>query len=143
MKKKILFFSVLLFLTTSLFASSKDDEAKRISIPEGKSVIYILRPNDWSTAYFFVNKIDTTGLKTTGGHEFVYLVVDPGTHKVVCKGSTKESELELTTEAGKAYYVNQELKTPPFPPGIYWSELTLLKEQKKIDKAFGNCRRKD
>lgn len=136
MKKNVLLLCLLLIMGVSVFA--KDDAPKTITPPEGKAVIYIVRPSGSQGYYRLVNSIDGVELKSTGGNEFVYLVVDPGKHKVVCKGSTKPSELDVEVEAGKSAYVLQQIATPPVGVAVYWCNLSLLTDEKKIAKAMKN-----
>jgi len=72
-----------------------------MNVPEGKAIIYIIRVRDGNGMFRSVNKIDGIDLPTMGSRNFVYKVVDPGDHKVVCKGSTKESLMDVNAEAGK------------------------------------------
>lgn len=131
MKKSILLVSLLMLFASATFAQA---DPKVITPPAGKSVIYIVRPSPTYGMFRLVNKIDDVELKTTGGTEFVYLIVDPGKHKIVCKGSTKPTELEVTTEAGQSIYVLQEVGYPPVGIGIYWCNLEVITDAKKIEK---------
>lgn len=155
MKKNVLLLCLLLIMGVSVFA--KDDAPKTITPPEGKAVIYIVRydpplansigPSMGVGASIaklslrIVNKIDSIELKTTGRNEFVYMIVDPGKHKVACKGSTEETVLEVDTEAGKTYYVHQKYKCVVV--GVFWCDLELLTDAKKIEKYMKNCELSD
>lgn len=130
MKQIIILLSFIALGITSAYAQIPADKA--VAIPEGKSLIYISRPSAALGAFRMVNKIDGVELKTTGGRQHVYLIVDPGKHKVVCKGSTKESVLEVETKAGKTYMVVQQVASPVI--GVYYARLSLTEDVAKMAK---------
>ncbi|HOS84492.1 MAG TPA: hypothetical protein PK199_06200 [Bacteroidales bacterium] len=130
MKKIIFLLSLFVIGITSIQAQIPADKA--VKIPEGKALIYISRPSAALGAFRMVNKIDEVELKTTGGRQHVYLIVDPGKHKVICKGSTKESILEVDAKAGKTYMVVQQVASPVI--GVYYARLSLTEDPAKMGK---------
>lgn len=132
MKRIVQLSTLMLVLILTAFAGN--DEPKKITVPDGKCVIYIIRPKSDFGMYRIVNKIDGIELKTTGGTEFVYSVVDPGKHEVYCKASTNEENLSLETQAGNSYFVVQEVSVPPFTMGVYNVSLKIEDNPKLIEK---------
>jgi hypothetical protein len=135
--KKLLFLSVAFFLFVNIGVSFAQDDPKTMNVPEGKAIIYIIRLRDTYGMFRSVNKIDGSELPTLGSRDFVYKVVDPGDHKVVCKGSTKESEIAVKAEAGKKYYVIQRCTVMMM--GVYWTKLSMENDMVKAQKIIKDC----
>jgi hypothetical protein len=135
--KNLRFLFFALFLFASVGVSVAQDDPRTMPVPEGKAVIYIIRMFDTYGMYRSVNKIDDTELPTLGSRDYVYKVVNPGENKVISKGSTKESELIVKTEAGKKYYVIQNVSVMFY--SVYWAKLSLLKDEKRAQKTLSGC----
>jgi hypothetical protein len=135
--KKLRFLVIIVLLLANVGIVVAQEEPKNMTVPEGKAVIYIIRLRDIEGMWRSINKIDDTDLPTLGSRNYVYKVVEPGDHKVICKGSTKESVLNVTVEAGKKYYVIQRVSV--FTYGVYWTKLALEKDQKRADKYISDC----
>ena len=130
--KKIILVSLFALFATVAFCQIPAEKA--VAIPEGKAIIYIIRPSMALAPYRMVNKIAGTELKTTGGNQFVYQIVEPGKNSVVCKGSTKESIIEVDAVAGKTYVVLQQVSSPLV--GVYYARLSVTEDPAKFAKYF-------
>jgi hypothetical protein len=135
--KKLMFLLVAFILFANVRVSFSQDESKIMSVPEGKAIIYIIRLRDTYEMFRSVNKIDGEELSTLGSRDFVYKIVDPGDHKVVCKGSTKESEIAVKAEAGKKYYVIQRCTVMKM--GVYCTKLSMENDIVKAMKIIKDC----
>ena len=127
---KILFLAVVLLASSSVFAQREAE--KVLAVPQGKAVIYLVRPSGYVGYFRIVNKIDSTELPNVGGKEYVTMVVEPGKHKVVCKGSTGPTDLDVDAKAGESVYVIIDVKCPFM--GVFSANLEIEKEEKKIEK---------
>jgi hypothetical protein len=130
--KKIILVSLFALFATVAFCQIPADKA--VTIPEGKAIVYIVRPSSALGMFRTINKIDGTELKTLGGYEYVYKIVDPGKISVVCKGSSKESPIEVNAEAGKTYVVVQQVMSQII--GVYYCRLSITEDPAKMAKYF-------
>lgn len=114
----------------------EDVKAKSFTIPADKSSIYVYRNESFGGAIPIAVSLDGKVAGQTGPKTYFMWEVEPGSHEV---GSISEntSTLKLNTEAGKAYYVWQEVKM-----GL-WMPRSLLQE---VDvetgkKGVAECKR--
>lgn len=77
--------------------------------PEGKALVYVVRPNRAGGIIKFQFHVDGKHVGTTKARRFLYLVLDPGPHLFMSK-SENESEMQLNLEAGKTYFLKQKIK---------------------------------
>ena len=79
-----------------------------MSAPDNKALVYIVRTSalGWQTEIeVFVND---KYIGTTGGSRYIYTILDPG--KYVFKSAAEnDSELILEVDAGKTYYLKQDI----------------------------------
>ena len=87
----------------------KDDIAKSFSIPEGKANIYLYRNEVFGAAIKLPVVLDDKIVGDTAAKTYMLLQVTPGLHTIISK-SEKDSELLITVEEGKNYFVWQEVK---------------------------------
>jgi hypothetical protein len=133
---KYLRFLIIAFLiVANLSVVVAQDDPKTMAVPEGKSIIYLIRSRDGYGFFHLANKIDDVVLPTLFSRNFTYIIVDPGDHKVWCKGSARQSELVVKTEAGKKYYVLQVVSSMY---GAFWANLSLMNNQ-KAEKFIKDC----
>ena len=85
------------------------NDSKNIVPPNGKGVIYVVRPAVMGFAIGIPVSCDGNWVGTTRGKNFIYTVVDPGKHIISGKAENL-SEVEVNVEAGKTYYVLQNIK---------------------------------
>ncbi len=96
---------------TTAFASF----ANIADIPSGKANIYVYRNGLGAVQSSIPVELDGNEVANTVGKSFVLLAVDPGRHVLASK-LANEFKLELFVEAGKHYFVSQELVFG-VPPG--------------------------
>jgi hypothetical protein len=114
--------------------SAPDVSAKMVPIPEGKSVIYIVRPSAFGFAIKFKVLVDDVEIGSTMGTNFIYAIVNPGEHQILSKSENNE-KMTLNTEAQKTYFIEQ---IPTMGLVIARNELKLLDEavgKEKLSKC--------
>lgn len=102
-------------------SGDEDAKAKSFAVPTDKSSIYVYRNESFGGAIPMTVSLDGKVAGQSGPKTYFMWEVEPGSHEV---GSIAEntSTLKLNTEAGKAYYVWQEVKM-----GL-WMPRSLLQE---------------
>jgi len=103
--------------------------------PEGKALIYFVRPASIGFLIKFKVFIDENLIGFTKGKNYLYAILEPGKHKILTK-SENTSKLELEVEAGKTYFIKQKVGIGFF---IARNKMRLVNE---IDGklAFNKCR---
>ncbi len=86
-----------------------DEQAKNMTPTEGKALVYVVRPARIGMAVGMRVSCDGHEIGYTGGKRFIYAVLDSGAH-VFASQSENKSELPLVLEAGKIYYLEQQVK---------------------------------
>jgi hypothetical protein len=115
MKSCYLFIGVLIVLvftgcaTVPMANVEKDDLAKSFSITEGKANIYLYRNEIFGAAIKLPVVLDDKIVGDTAAKTYILLKVNPGLHTIISKAE-KDSELLITVEEGKNYFVWQEVK---------------------------------
>jgi hypothetical protein len=112
MKQKI-----SLFLITWLFISAgfsqetepKDSTGKVLPAISDKAIVYIIRPSSLAFAIRMDVNCDSTYIGTTGAKRYLYTVLSPGKYTFLSRSENK-STLEVSLEAGKIYYLEQQVK---------------------------------
>jgi hypothetical protein len=84
--------------------------ARNLTPPEGKALVYIVRPMGEADAVRMPVTCDGNELGTTGGRRYLYAMLDPGVHLFVSRGAGK-SELPIVLEAKRTYYLEQEISS--------------------------------
>lgn len=110
-------FSFALAVILSLFGcvASKLTTAELVSVknqnpPDGKALIYIVRPSSYfGAAIKFRVSCDNNSIGSTMGGQFIYTIVQPGRHEFKSEAEN-DAKLFLLTEANKTYYIEQEVK---------------------------------
>lgn len=87
----------------------QDNAAKKFVVKPGKSNIYVYRNESFGGAVKMSVALDGKLVGDTASKTFLLLEVTPGKHTLVSKSET-DSTLNLTTAAGKNYFVWQEVK---------------------------------
>jgi Protein of unknown function (DUF2846) len=94
--------------------SSEDDaKAKLFSAKPDKSTIYVYRNESFGSAIVMTVSLNGKVAGQTGPQTYFVWEVDPGSHEIASH-TENVSTLKLTTEAGKTYYVWQEVKMGAF-----------------------------
>lgn len=95
-------------------ASLEDDsQGKRFAAKADKSSIYVFRNESFGGAISMTVSLNGKVAGQTGPQTYFLWEVDPGSHEIASH-TENVSTLKLTTEAGKAYYVWQEVKMGAF-----------------------------
>ncbi len=91
-------------------ASLEDDaQAKRFTAKADKSNIYVYRNENFGSAIAMTVSLDGKVAGQSGPQTYFVWEVAPGSHEIASH-TENVSTLKLTTEAGKSYYVWQEVK---------------------------------
>lgn len=117
------------------FRSKSDDaRAKNFVVAPGESAIYVVRPDSIRNLPLAV-VLDDKLTARTGPCSYLLWEVEPGAHEILAYGENI-SRLALRTEAGKAYFVRQDVA------GGLWSPRTLLLPVDDLAgrKAVSDCR---
>jgi len=118
-------------------ASLDDDtEAKNFTVRTDKASIYLYRNEVFGGAIPLTVALDGKVAGQTGPQTYFLWEVEPGPHEV-SSISENTSTLALDTEAGKAYYIWQEVKM-----GL-WMARSLLQEvdEETGRKGVSECKR--
>lgn len=134
----LLFTASLLGGCASVPMAPLDDDAraKTFSVREGRSNIYVYRDESFGGAILMTVALDGRVAGQTGPKTYFLFEVEPGTHEV-SSIAENTSVLKLSTEAGKAYYVWQEVKM-----GV-WMARTQLQQVDETTgrKGVAECKR--
>ena len=109
-------------------------DIKFMNPPEGKSLVYIVRPSVIGFAINFTVTCDDITIGKTKGKNFLYAILNPGPHVFVSKGENS-SELHLILEVGKTYFIEQKVRM-----GLLYArnKIQLINEKEgrnKLDKC--------
>jgi len=104
-----------------------DAKAKTfVSPPSGQANIYVYRNETFGAAIKMPLLLDNQSIGDTGAHTFAFRQVAPGKHTIVSK-TENDPSLDIDAQAGKTYYVWQEVKMGAFAAR---SALHLVDEEK-------------
>lgn len=87
----------------------RDNKAKTFAAPPGKANIYVYRNESMGAAIKMDVAIDGKPLGQTAAKTFFAIEVEPGKHSLLSKAEN-DSLLDVNAEAGKNYFVWQEVK---------------------------------
>lgn len=113
----VVFLSVLLSgcATAPLGSPQADAQAKSFAVVPGKSNIYLYRNEVMGFAFGIGVELDGKAVGKTGAKTYLAMEVSPGKHTIVSKAENDET-LDVVTEAGKNYFVWQEVKVGLLTP---------------------------
>lgn len=123
---KFLFFVGVMLLTWSSCSTSAMLPGTNISItgsmadsklspPENKSLVYILRPSAKGFAVDLGVEMDGKVVGRNSGRQFIYTYAEPGKHIFLGLGENM-FELPIVLQAGKTYYIEQKIKAGLWRP---------------------------
>ena len=111
LKTFIVLFIILKASSTfgQLSLAQQDSVAKSLSPITDKAIVYVIRPTAYGFAIRMDVNCDTTYIGTTGAKSYIYTVLPPGKYTFLSRSENK-SYLGVTLEAGKLYYIEQQVK---------------------------------
>jgi hypothetical protein len=114
----------------------EDAKAKSFAVRTNKSSIYLYRNESFGGAIALTVALDGKVAGQTGSKTYFVWEVDPGPHEV-SSISENTSTMKLNTDAGKAYFIWQEVKM-----GM-WTARSLLQEvnDETGRKGVAECKR--
>lgn len=91
-------------------APDADAKAKTFVAPsDGEANVYIYRDQTVGSAIKMPLLLDNASIGDTGPHTYAFRQIQPGSHTITSKAE-KDATLDFKAEAGKTYYVHQEVK---------------------------------
>jgi len=94
------------FCEAQLASEEADITARRLTPPDGKALVYIVRPSAFGFAIKMKIHLDGKFIGSTKGGRYLYSILDPGEHIFVTSPGKKE-DFPITVEAGKTYFLRQ------------------------------------
>jgi hypothetical protein len=113
--------------TVPMAGKEKDTAVKTFTSKPEKSQIYVYRNESMGSAIAMTVSLDGKVVGRTGPKTFFWWEVEPGIHTIVSH-TENVSELRIKTEAGKLYFVWQEVKMG------WWGARSALQE---VDEPTG------
>jgi Protein of unknown function (DUF2846) len=114
----------------------KDAEAKTFTVPASNSSnIYIYRDSFVGQALKKNVYVNGTLLGETSNKVFFLTAVNPGTQKLSTESEFSDNSLELKTEGGKNYFVEQYIKMGAFVGGAALKVVSEEEGKKKVAKC--------
>ena len=126
---------IIFFMLFGLISAFAQDDAKKITPPDGKALVYLLRPSKVGSLVTFTTTCDDKVVGKTKGNRFVYTVMDPGSHTLTTTGGEKDAQLDLVTEANKIYFVEIIPKMGVVMARVKMEQLTEEDGRKKLEKC--------
>ena len=135
---KLIIGTIFLFSVSFTFGQltlqQQDSIAKSLAPVPNKAIVYIVRPTSFGFAIRMDINCDSTYIGTTGPKSYIYTVLSPGTYTFLSRSENK-SFLEVSLEAGKIYYLEQEVKM-----GMIYARTKLkLADEEKGKKFLSKC----
>lgn len=87
----------------------KDLMARNLTPAEGRALVYILRPSGFGALIKMSVLCDSVHIGATKAGNYVYVMVTPGRHVLESHAENNVS-MDIDVEAGKTYYVRQQVK---------------------------------
>jgi hypothetical protein len=109
--------------------------------PNGKGLVFILRPGSIAgSAITFKITCDDREIGTVGSKQFIYTILDPGTHKFVGKAENR-SELFLSVQPNQVYYLTDQIEMGMWSAGNALTRIDLEDGMKMLQKnnLSANC----
>lgn len=112
----------------------QDSKAKQFSTASDKANIYIYRNETMGSAVKMPLLLDGVSVGDTVAKTYILKQVSPGTHNIVSK-TENDATLNLDAQAGKNYYVWQEVKMGVWAARSELHEVDASKGQKAIKEC--------
>jgi hypothetical protein len=121
--------------TVPMAPPDADSQAKNFATKPDKSSIYVYRNESFGGAARMTVSLDGKVAGQSGPQTYFLWEVDPGPHEIASHAENVET-LQITAEAGKAYYVWQEAKV-----GVWGARSRLhLMDERAGRKAVAECK---
>jgi hypothetical protein len=119
-----------------LAGANEDAQAKSFVAPgDGRANLYVYRDETFGAGIKMPLLLDNLAIGDTAAHTYVYRQVAPGRHLLVSK-TEKDVSLEIEVEAGRNYFVWQEVKM-----GVWTARSALhLVDEKMGEVAVKKCK---
>ena len=136
--------TVICGCSTARISSDNLKNIKELQPPNGKALVYFVRPEFYGFAVSFRVTCDNKPIGTLSGKRFIYTILDPGLHTF--RGKTgdvvnNQSELSLNTQPNQTYFVHDMVQTGVLMAQnqlILLDEISGRKALKKC-KLSGDC----
>ena len=96
-------------ITNQLTLQQKDSIAKNLTPIQGKAIVYIIRSTLLGAVIKMNIECNSIHIGSTKAEKYIYTILEPRTHTFLAKSKNKSS-FELTVEAGKIYFIKQQVK---------------------------------
>jgi hypothetical protein len=96
-------------LTVKQARKQKDGITKNLVPDSGKAIVYIVRPTIMAFAVPMRLDVDSFQVGWISTKTYLYTMLDPGEHTFISL-SENEFHLKVNLEAGKIYYLEQEIR---------------------------------
>jgi hypothetical protein len=121
--------------TVPMAPADADSQAKNFATKPDKSSIYVYRNESFGGVARMTVSLDGKVAGQSGPQTYFLWEVDPGPHEIASHAENVET-LQITAEAGKAYYVWQEAKV-----GVWGARSRLhLMDERAGRKAVAECK---
>lgn len=115
-------------------APEVDKAAKEIIPPEGKALVYLIRPSIIGSAIVMKVECNQVYIGSTGAKRYLYVILDPGEYEFVSKAENL-SRLIISVEAGKTYYIHQKVLIGALYARSRLVQLDDIAGRKKLNKC--------
>ncbi len=109
-------------------------DLKNMMPPEGKALVYIIRPQIQGSLVVFKNYINERYIGATKGRKFLYEILEPGMYTITSKAE-KYNSLELEAEPNKIYFIKQNLKMGIWMMRVQLELINEVKGRKLLKKC--------
>jgi hypothetical protein len=116
-----------------------DSKAKSLQPPSGKSLVYVVRPTLLGKPFGGNITANNEYVGTTQGGLYVYATLAPGEYTFKVTGHDNDSTIVVNLEAGKIYFIKQEVYPSLFTGFKGRTKLALL-DNDQGRKVLQECR---
>ncbi|WP_044874755.1 DUF2846 domain-containing protein [Pseudomonas sp. LFM046] len=111
----------------------KDQELKAFPAPsQDQAGLYIFRDTSLGGALKKTVKVDGKVIGETAPNTYFYRLISPGPHVLATESEFSDNTLDLNAEAGKNYYVRQNIKLGVFVGGANLEQVSEAEGQKGV-----------
>jgi len=122
--------------TVSTIVADNSGTNLNMATADGKATVYIIRNSSIGSLIRMGVECNDLKIGSTKAKQYVYTVLAPGNYTFVSKTPENKASLDLTLEAGKIYYIKQQVKM-----GIIAARTGLeLMNEPDGKKALNDCK---